>query len=94
MFAIAIWWMPSRISTASISLGEFRIKPPMGRAALRLVLGELLAGNEVENGLIYFQATRGVAFGDQKLPAKSRHAAVWTAKRPTAGAAAQSQGVS
>ena len=76
------------------SLGELRIKPPMGRAALRLVLGELLARNEIENGLIYFQATRGVAPRDHKFPAKSRTSLVATAKRLRAmPAAAQSQGV-
>jgi D-alanine transaminase len=77
------------------SLGELRIKPPMGRAALRLVLVELLTRNEVENGLIYFQATRGVAPRDHKFPAKSRTSLVATAKRLRAMAAAsQSQGVS
>jgi D-alanine transaminase len=76
------------------SLGELRIKPPMGRAALRLVLGELLLRNEVENGLIYFQATRGVAPRDHKFPAKSRTSLVATAKRLRAmPAAVQSQGV-
>ena len=76
------------------SLGELRIKPPMGLAALRLVLGELLARNEIENGLIYFQATRGVAPRDHKFPAKSRTSLVATAKRLRAmPAAAQSQGV-
>jgi len=77
------------------SLNELRIKPPMSRAALRLVLGELLARNEVENGLIYFQATRGVAPRDHKFPAKSRTSLVATAKRLRAmPAAVQSQGVS
>jgi D-alanine transaminase len=67
----------------------------MGRAALRLVLVELLTRNEVENGLIYFQATRGVAPRDHKFPAKSRTSLVATAKRLRAMAAAsQSQGVS
>ncbi len=77
------------------SLGELRIKPPMGRAALRLVLGELLLRNGVENGLIYFQATRGVAPRDHKFPAKSRTSLVATAKRLRAMPdAVQSQGVS
>jgi D-alanine transaminase len=63
------------------SLGELRIKPPMGRAALRLVLGELLIRNEIENSLLYFQATRGVAPRDHKFPAKSRTSLVATARR-------------
>ncbi len=62
------------------SLGELRIARPMGRAALRLVLGELLSRNRVENGILYFQATRGVAPRDHKFPARSRTSLVATAK--------------
>ena len=77
------------------SLGELRIKPPMARAPLRLVLGELLIRNEIENGLLYFQATRGVAPRDHKFPAKSRTSLVATAKRLRAmPAAAMARGVS
>jgi D-alanine transaminase len=63
------------------SLGELHIAPPMPRAALRLVLGELLQRNAVLNGLIYFQSTRGVAPRDHKFPAKARTSLVATAKR-------------
>ena len=63
------------------SLGELRIRPPMSRAALRLVLGELLIRNDIENGLLYFQATRGVAPRDHKFPATSRTSLVATARR-------------
>ncbi len=77
------------------SLGELRIKPPMSRAALRLVLGELLIRNDIENGLLYFQATRGVAPRDHKFPAKSRTSLVATAKRLRAmPARALAEGVS
>ena len=77
------------------SLSELRIKPPMARAPLRLVLGELLIRNEIENGLLYFQATRGVAPRDHKFPAKSRTSLVATAKRLRAmPAAAMARGVS
>jgi len=77
------------------SLGELRIRPPMGRAPLRLVLGELLSRNEIENGLLYFQATRGVAPRDHKFPANSRTSLVATAKRlRVMPAAAQARGVS
>jgi len=62
------------------SLGELRIAPPMSRAALRLVLGELLSLNGIKNGLIYFQATRGVAPRDHKFPKQSRTSLVATAK--------------
>jgi D-alanine transaminase len=62
------------------SLAELAIRPPMSRAALRLVLGELLALNGIEKGLLYFQATRGVAPRDHKFPQVSRTSLVATAK--------------
>jgi D-alanine transaminase len=62
------------------SLAELSIKAPMSRAALRLVLGELLALNGIGNGLLYFQATRGVAPRDHKFPQASRTSLVATAK--------------
>jgi D-alanine transaminase len=62
------------------SLAELSIKAPMSRAALRLVLGELLALNGIANGLLYFQATRGVAPRDHKFPQASRTSLVATAK--------------
>jgi D-alanine transaminase len=68
------------------SLGELRIAPPMPRAALRLVLQELLFRNAVVNGLVYFQSTRGVAPRDHKFPARARTSLVATARhlRPLA----------
>jgi D-alanine transaminase len=62
------------------SLKELRIAPPMSRAALRLVLDELLKRNGIADGLVYFQATRGVAPRDHKFPAQSRTSLVATAK--------------
>ena len=62
------------------SLGELAIRPPMSRAALTLVLRELLALNGIENGLLYFQATRGVAPRDHKFPQHSKTTLVATAK--------------
>ena len=77
------------------SLGELRIRPPMSRAALRLVLGELLIRNDIDNGLLYFQATRGVAPRDHKFPATSRTSLVATAKQlRVMPARALAQGVS
>jgi len=62
------------------SLAELAIRRPMSRAALRLVLGELLTLNGIEKGLLYFQATRGVAPRDHKFPHASRTSLVATAK--------------
>ncbi|MDB5430290.1 MAG: D-amino acid aminotransferase [Caulobacter sp.] len=50
------------------SLGELRIEPPMGRAALTLVLREAVRRNRVKNGLVYLQVTRGVAKRDHAFP--------------------------
>ena len=63
------------------SLGELKIAPPMGRAALRLVLAELLIRNDIANGLIYFQSTRGVAPRDHKFPSRAKTSLVATARR-------------
>jgi D-alanine transaminase len=62
------------------SLRELRIAPPMARASLKLVLRELIARNGLKNGIVYFQATRGVAPRDHKFPAKSRTSLVATVK--------------
>jgi D-alanine transaminase len=51
------------------SLSELRITPPMGRAALTVVLREVLRRNHVRDGLIYLQITRGVARRDHPFPA-------------------------
>lgn len=70
------------------SLAELSIAAPMSRAALRLVLDELLARNGIRNGLLYFQSTRGVAPRDHKFPQSSRTSLVATAKhlKPLASA--------
>src|SRR5579862_1554149 len=43
------------------SLAELRISPPLGEAALRVVLREVVWRNGVERGIVYLQVTRGVA---------------------------------
>jgi D-alanine transaminase len=63
------------------SLRELRIVPPMARASLTLVLRELIARNGLRNGIVYFQATRGVAARDHKFPAKARTSLVATVKQ-------------
>ncbi len=62
------------------SLGELRIAAPMPRAALRLVMRELIDRNGVTDGLIYMQVTRGVAPRDHKFPKKARPALVMTTR--------------
>ena len=50
------------------SLGELRIPEPMSRAALTIVLREVLRRNQVREGLIYLQISRGVAPRDHAFP--------------------------
>ncbi len=67
------------------SLRELRISMPMSRAAMKLVMREVLRRNGVETGTIYTQITRGVARRDHPFPAASvRPAVVFTAKRAKA----------
>lgn len=51
------------------SLEALRIKPPMSRAALLVVLKEMVKRNGVRQGLVYLQVTRGVARRDHAFPA-------------------------
>ncbi len=50
------------------SLRELRLTPPMGRAALRQVLDEVVRRNRLREGLLYMQITRGVARRDHAFP--------------------------
>ena len=50
------------------SLGELRIPEPMSRTALTIVLREVLRRNQVREGLIYLQVSRGVAPRDHAFP--------------------------
>ncbi len=50
------------------SLGELRIRMPMTREALGVVLRETIRLNRVNNGIVYLQITRGVAKRDHAFP--------------------------
>ena len=50
------------------SMREIALTPPMGRAALMAVLGEVLRRNRVREGIVYMQVTRGVARRDHRFP--------------------------
>lgn len=52
------------------SLGEIRIPMPMDRAAVGVVLRELVRRNRVTNGIVYLQVTRGVAPRNHPFPLK------------------------
>jgi D-alanine transaminase len=51
------------------SLGELRIRMPLSRAALGVILREVVARNRVGYGIAYLQITRGVAKRDHAFPA-------------------------
>jgi D-alanine transaminase len=50
------------------SLAELRIRPPMSRAALGVVLRETVRRNRIRDGIVYLQITRGVARRDHAFP--------------------------
>jgi D-alanine transaminase len=50
------------------SLAELHIDAPMGEAALRLVIREVMRRNQVREGLIYLQVSRGAAPRDHAFP--------------------------
>ena len=63
------------------SLRELSIRMPISRAALKLVIREVVRRNRVRDGLVYLQATRGVAPRDHAFPARpTAPALVMTAK--------------
>ena len=64
------------------SLEALRLSWPMSRAALSLVMRELIRRNGVTTGLVYLQITRGSAPRDFKFPAPSvRPTLVMTVRR-------------
>ena len=72
------------------SLGELAIAWPIERAALRVVMGEVVRRNRITNGLVYVQVTRGVAPRDHFFPAGNvRPALVVTARGSDPAASAR-----
>ncbi len=64
------------------SLSELRIAWPMHRAALEVVIREVIRRNGVVDGIVYLQVTRGVAPRDHVFPGDQvKPAIVVTAKR-------------
>lgn len=51
------------------SLREIRIRWPMARAALGVVMREVVRRNRIADGIVYLQVTRGVAPRDHAFPA-------------------------
>jgi D-alanine transaminase len=79
------------------SLRALRIRSPMSRSALELVLKELVRRNRVVDGFVYLQVTRGVAPRDHGFPPDNiRPGIVATARSvdPARRATRAQQGVS
>ena len=62
------------------SLNELRIRMPMPRHVLQVVLGEVVRRNHVREGMVYLQISRGVAPRDHAFPERGRPSVVITAK--------------
>ncbi|HUO94260.1 MAG TPA: D-amino-acid transaminase [Rhizomicrobium sp.] len=64
------------------SLRELRMAMPMSRAALNLVLAELVRRNRIDNGILYLQVTRGTVRRDHAIPdVQPRPSVILTARR-------------
>lgn len=71
------------------SLRELRIDWPIGRKPLEVVLREVVRRNQVFNGLVYVQVTRGVASRDFLFPANTLSSLVVTARKVNPALAAK-----
>lgn len=77
------------------SLREISIRWPMSRAALKLVVREVLRRNGVRDGIVYIQINRCVAPRDHAFPKSGAPTVVVTARRSRPAARqAQDRGVS
>lgn len=63
------------------SLAELRIAEPMSPAALAIVMRRLIRENRLKDGILYLQATRGVAPRDHLFPADAATSLVATVQR-------------
>ena len=63
------------------SLRELRIAMPVARATLKLISRELMRRNDLTQGMLYLQVTRGVAPRDHKFPTTARPALIMTTRQ-------------
>ena len=64
------------------SLAAIRLRPPMSRAALGVVLREVVARNRIRFGLVYLQVGRGVARRDLAFPVPEAAPSIVVTARP------------
>jgi D-alanine transaminase len=60
--------VPQHLARLDRSLGELRIRWPMARNAMGVVLREVVSRNRIDEGIVYMQITRGVAPRDHAFP--------------------------
>ena len=63
------------------SLAELRIALPLGDAALKIVIREIVRRNGVDTGIVYLQVTRGAAPREHAFPKAAKPTLVVTARR-------------
>ncbi len=74
--------MPRHLARLNRSLTELSIAWPVARNVLPLIVREVVNRNQVVNGLVYVQVTRGVASRDFVFPsADTKPSLVVTAKK-------------
>lgn len=87
--------MTGHLNRLGRSLRELSIAWPVHRAALEIIIGEVIRRNGVTNGLVYVQVTRGVASRDFLFPANAKPSLVVIAKKvdPAANAKRAETGI-
>ena len=76
------WDYNGHLTRMERSLRELKMQMPMSRAALRVVMNEIVRRNRLTEALVYIQATRGVASRNHAFPpASTPMSLVITAKR-------------
>lgn len=63
------------------SLQEVKIRMPLSRAVIKLLMRELIRRNDIKNGILYIQINRGVAPRDHKFPSLTKPSVIMTTKR-------------
>ena len=63
------------------SLTELRISMPIGDAALKIVIREIIRRNGVDTGIVYIQVTRGAAPREHAFPKAAKPTLVVTSRR-------------
>jgi D-alanine transaminase len=73
------------------SLKELRIDMPMSRAALEVVLNEVIRRNGIREGMVYLQISRGAAPRDHVFPSTDVPATVVVTAKPVDRTAAEAR---